>query len=251
MHTPYGATECLPVSTIEAAEVLSETAARTENGGCVCVGHKFASIEWRVIEITDKPIATIDDVEELRINCIGELIVNGPQVSPEYATRVASNGLSKIQDSRHSTPAGTRSALATWHRTGDVGYLDERGRFWYCGRKSQRIETISGPMYTECLEAIANTQPGVKRSALVGIGPRGQQVPVLVVEPAANCRGGDWTHVLAHLDRVYEHPQAISRIIEIDKLPVDVRHNAKINREWLAQWAAKQLATLSSRSPDL
>jgi hypothetical protein len=106
-------------------------------------------------------------------------------------------------------------------------------------------------MYTECLEAIANTQPGVKRSALVGIGPRGQQVPVLIVEPEANCRGGDWRHVLAHLDRVYEQPQAISRIIEIETLPVDVRHNAKINREWLAQWAAARLAKSSSRSPEL
>lgn len=251
MHTPYGATESLPVSTIEASEVLRETAAQTENGGGVCVGHKFASIEWRVIEITDEPIATIDEVKEAPTDCIGELIVRGPQVSPAYVTRVASNALSKISDSRHSTPAGSHSGLATWHRTGDVGYFDARGRFWYCGRKSQRLETIWGPMYTECLEAIANTQPGVKRSALVGIGPCGQQVPVLIVEPDANCRGGDWTPVLAHLARVYQQPQAISRIIEVEKLPVDVRHNAKINREWLAQWAAARFAKLSSRSTDL
>ena len=61
MHTPYGATECLPVSTIEASEVLGETAARTDEGAGVCVGHKFASIDWRVITITDVPIATFED----------------------------------------------------------------------------------------------------------------------------------------------------------------------------------------------
>ena len=60
MHTPYGATECLPVSTIEAAEVLGETSRRTDQGAGVCVGRKFDSIEWRVIRITDEPIATID-----------------------------------------------------------------------------------------------------------------------------------------------------------------------------------------------
>jgi hypothetical protein len=106
-------------------------------------------------------------------------------------------------------------------------------------------------MYTECLEAIANTRPGVKRSALVGTGPRGQQLPVLIVEPEASCRGRDWNCVLAHLNRVYERPQVINHIIEIDELPVDVRHNAKINREWLAQWAAVRLTKLSSQSTEL
>ena len=60
MHTPYGATECLPIATIEAAEVLDETAARTGQGGGVCVGRKFDTIDWRIIRITDEPIARIE-----------------------------------------------------------------------------------------------------------------------------------------------------------------------------------------------
>ena len=58
---------------------------------------------------------------------------------------------------------------------GDVGYLDDAGRFWYCGRKSQRVETTDGPLFTECVEAVLNTHPAVRRSALVGIGPRGER----------------------------------------------------------------------------
>ena len=63
------------------------------------------------------------------------------------------------------------SPTAFWHRMGDVGYLDEQGRFWYCGRKSQRVETRDGPLFTECVEAVFNTHPDVRRSALVGVGP--------------------------------------------------------------------------------
>ncbi len=84
MHTPYGATEALPVSTIEAREILGETAAATSKGAGLCVGRKFGSIEWRVIRITDEPIASIEDAEELPRGEIGELIVRGPQVSPAY-----------------------------------------------------------------------------------------------------------------------------------------------------------------------
>jgi acyl-CoA synthetase (AMP-forming)/AMP-acid ligase II len=92
MHTPYGATECLPVATIEAAEVLGETAAKTAAGAGVCVGRKFDSIQWRVIRITDEPIENIDASEELPRGEIGELIVRGPQVSPGYAVELRGAG---------------------------------------------------------------------------------------------------------------------------------------------------------------
>ncbi len=189
MYTPYGATECLPVATIEAAEVLGETAARTDQGAGVCVGRKFDSIEWRVIRITEDPIATIDEAEELPPGEIGELVVRGPQVSPGYVTRTECNHTAKILNKRagaSSPPTGAEDRPAredrptdieTWHRTGDVGYLDEADRFWYCGRKSQRVDTAAGPLFTECVEAIFNSHPAVRRSALVGVGPRVNKCP--------------------------------------------------------------------------
>jgi len=238
MHTPYGATECLPVSTIEAAEVLNETARRTDEGAGVCVGRKFDSIDWRIIRITDEPIATVDDTEELPPGEIGELIVRAPQASPRYVTRMQCNADAKIIDVRGgSSPTPTEA----WHRMGDVGYLDGQGRFWYCGRKSQRVETADTPLFTECAEAVFNAHPAVYRSALVGVGPRGRQLPALVVELRRNVSVENWQRELLQRAQSYEHTRSIHHFLAHPRLPVDVRHNAKINREQLAAWAAHRL----------
>jgi acyl-CoA synthetase (AMP-forming)/AMP-acid ligase II len=240
MHTPYGATECLPVATIEAAEVLGETAARTDEGAGVCVGRKFDSIDWRVIRITDDPIATIDETEELPPGEIGELIVRGPQASPEYVTSAEHTAAAKIADrTSQSEIRNPKSEIAFWHRMGDVGYLDEHSRFWYCGRKSQRVVTIDGTLFTECVEAIVNTYPGVRRSALVGIGPHGEQSPVLFIEKNMDGDNPEPLDLLQQLAKEQKIWPSIDRLLSSPRLPVDVRHNAKINREKLAAWATQ------------
>lgn len=241
MHTPYGATECLPVATIEATEILDETSQATDRGEGICVGRPFGSIEWRVIRITDEPIATLDAAEELPVGQIGELVVRGPQASPNYLTQTDYNSAAKIE-----------SDDGLWHRMGDVGYLDSSGRFWYCGRKSHRVETVDGTMFTECVEAVFNTHDDVERTALVGIGPRGRQTPVLIVEPTQAMRrrhGSDWSpgeyqsllHELRALGLRHENTRQIAHFLLQKSLPVDVRHNAKIFREQLARWAARRV----------
>jgi acyl-coenzyme A synthetase/AMP-(fatty) acid ligase len=128
---------------------------------------------------------------------------------------------------------------------GDVGYLDAEGRFWYCGRKSQRVETADGPLFTECVEAIINCHPAVRRSALVGVGDRDRQVPVLVLEAANDHADVNWIRELRPLARTNEHAHRVDHFLVHRSLPVDVRHNAKINREALAEWAAKRLPELA------
>ncbi|HEY3392798.1 MAG TPA: fatty acid CoA ligase family protein, partial [Lacipirellulaceae bacterium] len=233
MHTPYGATECLPVSTIEATEVLGETAAKTDQGAGVCVGRKFESIDWRVIRITDEPIATITGAEELPIGEFGELIVRGPQVSPCYVTRTEANALSKISDSRRMN-----SDSGFWHRTGDVGYLDAEGRFCYCGRKSQRVVTRAGTLFTECVEAAFSDYPDIRRAALVGIGPQGDQLPVIAIEfkPQVRITRYSGRHVFSDFDTLASGAvPANIRVdwLDFDDMLVDIRHNSKINREFL------------------
>jgi olefin beta-lactone synthetase len=230
MHTPYGATECLPVSSIEAAEVIGETARKTDQGAGVCVGKRFDSVEWRVIRITDEPLATIVDAEEVPTGEIGELIVRGPQVSPMYATSITANAASKICDGH-----------GEWHRTGDVGYFDERNRFWYCGRKSQRVETCAGPLYTECVEAVYNAHPAVRRSALVGVGEKGNQTPVMIIEEDRPISSADEAQLRSIFPVDEDSPVVGDCFVVGWPLPVDIRHNAKINREKLAMWAATQL----------
>jgi olefin beta-lactone synthetase len=139
IHTPYGATESLPVASISASEVLSETAVRSQDGAGTCVGRRFARIEWKIIRIEEGPIPTMDQARELPRGEIGEIVVRGPVVTTEYVTGTGANALHKIADDG-----------GTWHRIGDLGYLDSQDRLWFCGRKAHRVLTPAGRC-TRCL----------------------------------------------------------------------------------------------------
>jgi acyl-CoA synthetase (AMP-forming)/AMP-acid ligase II len=241
IHTPYGATEALPVASIAASEVLAETSEQTRRGAGVCVGRKFPGVEWKVIRIHDGPLPSIADVEEAPPGEIGELIVQGPVVTREYVTRTDANALAKISD-------GTN----VWHRMGDVGYLDERRRFWFCGRMAHRVQTTIGTMYTIPCEAIFNAHESIYRSALVGVGAVGRQTPVLVAEPLPvhwppkRAAREKLLAELRELGQAHDHTRPIEHFLLHRSLPVDIRHNAKIFRERLAVWAARRLrGTLS------
>jgi len=240
IHTPYGATEALPVASISATEVLGDTAAHSRQGAGTCVGRRFPGMAWQVIRIDDGPIASIDTADGLPAGEIGELIVQGPVVTQQYVTRCEANALHKIRD-----------GAAFWHRMGDLGYLDDQDRFWFCGRKSHRVRTAQGEMYTFPCEAIFNQHPQVYRSALVGIGPVGRQRPVIVVEPWPDQRPRSAAErktlceELRGLARAYSHTRMIEDFLIHRAMPVDIRHNAKIFREQLAVWAAAKLGELT------
>jgi olefin beta-lactone synthetase len=129
----------------------------------------------------------------------------------------------------------------TIHRMGDVGYVDAEGRLWFCGRKSHRVETADGPLYTEQVEPVFNVHPDVCRTALVGVGPRGTQRPVLCVEPRDGIGRAQHARVeteLRALGAALPHTARIGTFLFHSGFPVDIRHNAKIGREKLAAWAA-------------
>jgi olefin beta-lactone synthetase len=250
VHTPYGATEALPVASISSREVLGETAAQSRLGAGTCVGRRFPGIEWKVIRAATHPqetaiptpLAGLAEVEELLLGEIGELIVRGPVVTSGYVTRTEWNALAKIPDDP-----------TAWHRTGDVGYLDAAGRFWFCGRMAHRVVTASGTLYTEPCEAIFNQHAALDRSALVGVGPGGQKRPAVVCQPKPDKwpRGlrarKDLVAELRDLARQHPITAAIADFLFHRALPVDVRHNAKISREKLAVWAARRIAPRSNR----
>ncbi|MEQ8838084.1 MAG: AMP-binding protein, partial [Lacipirellulaceae bacterium] len=248
MHTPYGATESLPVATIEAREVLGETAEKTAHGAGVCVGRKFATIDWRVIRINDDPTLKIEDTEELLQGEIGELIVRGSQVSPMYVP------LSLGEGEDHNAISKIADGETVWHRIGDVGYFDEHQRFWYCGRKSHRIETLQGVFFPICFESVFNTHPDIFRTALVNCQTSGRSQPTLFVEPtnAWQDKSPDDEAYAALADEIRgligeleESPGVFPDAAELlreqmeivfdESLPVDARHNAKIRRELLAE----------------
>ena len=245
VFTPYGATECLPVASIGSDEILNETRAQTDLGQSVCVGQPVPELTVKIIRITDAPIAAWSDDLEVPRGEIGEIAVSAAQASRAYFNREQSTALAKI-------PTAEGGFL---HRMGDVGYRDERGRIWFCGRKSHRVITKAGTLFTIPCEAIFNTHPAVFRSALVGVPAAGTgavdgdckspaREPVICIELEADARGQSESKLgeeLLALAAKFPHTQSIRTVLFHPAFPVDIRHNAKIFREKLAVWAEKQL----------
>ena len=234
VFTPYGATEALPVCSIGSDEILNETRMRTAEGAGVCVGRPVKGMSVRIMRISDAPLAAWRDDLQVRRGEIGEIAVKGPVVTAAYFNRPDSTALAKIPD-----PAG-----GFWRRMGDLGYLDEKGRLWFCGRKSQRVVTPEGTYFTIPCEGVFNAHRAVHRTALVGVKRNGKNEPVLCVEPEKDAPIPRETlrQELLELGAGRPHTQAIKTILFHNDFPVDVRHNAKIFREKLAEWAAKELS---------
>ena len=246
LHSPYGATEALPVSTVAADEIDPAS----DRGACV--GRPLAQNRVKIIAFADGPIATLADACELPTGEIGEIIVTGPTVTKEYDQLPEATKQAKIQ-----TYAGAPGSLdpwnlklgtsappgAIWHRMGDAGFLAADGRLWFCGRVAERLQTADGPMFTEPCEQVFRSHPQVARCALVGLGPRGRQEPAIVIELKAGApvRSDADRRALAvalyELGKQQPHTAAIRRFYFHPRFPVDVRHNAKIHRLTLARWA--------------
>ncbi|MFS8063030.1 MAG: olefin beta-lactone synthetase [Luteimonas sp.] len=237
LWTPYGATECLPVAAIEGRE-LQATRERTQSGAGTCVGSPVTPNEVRIIAIDDAAIAQWSDTLLVKPGQVGEITVAGPSTTDCYLNRDAATRLAKIRDL--SSDGGERIV----HRMGDLGWIDDEGRLWFCGRKSQRVVTEDTTLCTEQVEPVFNTHPDVQRTALVGIGAPGEQRPVLCVELRDGIRRDAHARIAAELQHIGEgfvHTAQVETFLFHPKFPVDIRHNAKIGREQLAVWAARQL----------
>jgi acyl-CoA synthetase (AMP-forming)/AMP-acid ligase II len=235
VFTPYGATESLPIASIEGREVVSETWQQSRLGKGTCVGRPLPGIEIKIIAISDDPLAELTGEMLLAAGQIGEIIVRGDVVTRAYQHNAEETRLAKIADGG-----------ILWHRMGDVGYLDKAGRLWFCGRRAHRVVTKKQTLFSVPCEAIINEHPDVYRSALVGINEQdnGVKVPVIVVEPHKESRKKRRLLLQEVRERAAhsELTEAIEHFLVHQNFPVDIRHNAKIFREKLALWAQKKLS---------
>ncbi|HVI24823.1 MAG TPA: fatty acid CoA ligase family protein [Xanthomonadaceae bacterium] len=238
LWTPYGATECLPVSVIEGRE-LQGTREATERGAGTCVGRPVPPNEVRIIRIDDGEIAVWHDGLLVAPGQVGEITVAGPTATDAYWRRDEATRLAKI---RERLADGSERIV---HRMGDLGWVDAEGRLWFCGRKSQRVVADAATtLCTEQVEPVFNTHADVRRTALVGIGARGAQLPLLCVELRAGVHAREWPRIereLRHLGEGFVHTAKVARFLRHPRFPVDIRHNAKIGREKLAAWAERQV----------
>jgi acyl-CoA synthetase (AMP-forming)/AMP-acid ligase II len=253
VHTPYGATECLPVSSACGRDLVGpQIRERVEAGEGTCVGKPAAGIDLRIIRIgKDKledetdTISTWSGDLEVAPGQRGEILVRGPVVTRNYKFEPGPTALAKI-------PVGVDQAGAregeVWHRIGDVAYFDDEGRIWFCGRKSHRLDTTLGTIMPVPVENVFNTSPAVFRSALVGVGKVGFEEQVLVVQPEPGhmpTTDGERSSLAQKLfDHVEPNPvtAGVVQILFKADFPVDVRHNAKIHRGELKTWATQTLA---------
>ncbi len=229
-HSAYGATEALPVSSMRDLDVLGETASLTEMGKGTCVGAPLPGVEARIIPVSDLAVDGVGLDSGLETGEIGEIVVSGPSVTRSY----------------DNLPEATRAAKIEvngriWHRMGDLGYLDSHGRIWFCGRKAERVETNGKCYYTDCCEGVFNRLSTVFRTALIGLEQEGDTKPAIVVEPVNGAfprnerERSQFIEGLRKAGAESDMTRDIDTFLFDRAFPVDVRHNAKINRLALAR----------------
>ncbi len=220
-YTPYGATESLPVANISGKYLLEKTVDLSSKGRGTCVGKPISSMEVKIISITDEILSTVEEMKELRNGQIGEIIVQGDTVTKSYFGMPEKTAEAKIFD-------GDKF----WHRIGDIGYLDDQGYLWFCGRKTHRVETENELMSSIQCESIFNEHQLIEKTALVGVY-RGKkyQTPELVVQlKDPSKKSAQLKEELISMASTHPHTKNIKKIWYHDKFPVDVRHNIKIDR---------------------
>lgn len=222
-HTPYGMTEALPVTDVDLAMI---EAAGPGNG--VCVGFPVAGVRVMVCPLGPDGAATGPPTSAAGVT--GEICVAAEHVKDRY-------------DRLWLTERDSRDGA--WHRSGDVGHLDEQGRLWIEGRLAHVIPTADGVVTPVGVEQQAEGVDGVARAAAVGVGPAGTQQVVVVVErrqPAGRRAGGPLV-VGPLADAVRAAVSVpVAAVLAVPRLPVDIRHNSKIDRARVAAWAGRVLA---------
>ncbi|WP_258726297.1 alpha/beta fold hydrolase [Cellulomonas sp. NS3] len=237
-HTPYGMTECLVVTDITLDEIC-DAAARprtASDAGGVCVGRPAAGAEVRISALDGDGAATGAPAAEPGVT--GEIVVSAPHLKERY---------DRLHLTDRASARGT--GAERWHRTGDVGHLDAEGRLWVEGRLAHVVVTADGVVTPVGVEQRVDAVPGVSRSALVGVGPRGAAVLVAVVEtsPAARHPGLAAPDLAAAVRAAAGRP--VAAVLVVPRMPTDVRHNSKIDRTRLAAWADGVLAGRRARRP--
>jgi len=239
--TPYGATEALPVTLISSEEVFNvpeEPAITGEQG--TLVGRPVEGLSLKVIAGSGKTIQTISDTSEVGPGEIGEIIVSGKTVSPAYLDRIEATKMAKI-----------REGGSFWHRMGDMGYLDKEGRLYFCGRRAHIVEVPDRTYFSIPTERTFNEHPKVRRSALVKLAKENKAA--IVIEPLPQYMPestADKSTFVGELRQLAVSDSLTERIEDFffhPSFPVDGRHNAKIFRDKLGDWANQEVDSNKSK----
>jgi acyl-CoA synthetase (AMP-forming)/AMP-acid ligase II len=241
LHTPYGMTEALPVADISLDQI--DLAEIDDPVGGVCVGPPVEDARVRIVAF-DFDADTLPD--ELQTGETGEILVSAPWVSDGYLGLWATERAAR-PPSQGLLGNGAGTGVERWHRTGDVGHVDAEGRLWVEGRAIHVISSSNGPITSVPIERLVERELDLARVSAVGVGPVGQQQLVVVLEDADADVGLASPELAARVREVVAEP--VASVLLLKKAPVDIRHNAKIDRVAVAAWASDVLAGRRSRPP--
>lgn len=232
VFTPYGATECLPVTCIGSEEILGTTAATHAAGQGLCVGRAAPGVELAIIPILDAAIPAWDESLRQRPGVMGEIAVRAAQATASYWQRPEATARAKIADPRGGV----------WHRMGDLGHLDGEGRLWFHGRVVHAVRCAEGLLGSVTCEGVFEAHPAVRRSALIRIIVQGQARPALCLELEPDAEWNlELRDELLALGQGNPLTRPIRHFFHPPAFPVDIRHNAKIDREALGVWAQRRM----------
>lgn len=194
-----------------------------------CIGKGVTGTRIKILQTTDIPEAFLNEVPKGEI---GEIAVQGPQVTPGYFEMAEETRKAKIILSDE-----------LWHRMGDLGWLDQDENLWFLGRKTHRVETLLGSFYPMQVESIFNQHPKIKRTSLVKIIDGDNVVPGLVIERTdrKTSMSDAFLKEMLVLKDTEEFTKAIRHFLLHPGFPVDVRHNIKIDRIKLTHWAQEKI----------
>ncbi|KAA9156848.1 alpha/beta fold hydrolase [Microbacterium lushaniae] len=232
-HTPYGMTECLLVTDVTLDGV--HDAAQAPDAG-VCVGVPIGANRVLVSALDADGRATGTPTAEPGV--LGEIVVSAPHLKDHYDRL----WLTDREAARGTEGLDPVEPGARWHRTGDVGHLDEHGRLWVEGRMPHVLVTEHGPLAPVGPEQEVERVDAVRRAAVVGVGPHGLRQAVAVVETIpptkrATLADPDLTAAVRGSTRT-----PLVAVLAVPHLPTDIRHNSKIDRSRLSRWAERILA---------
>ena len=222
-HTPYGMTEVLPLASIS----LDELQVIEASTAGVCVGYPVPEASILIDPLDEEGVPEGMPVKQPGL--LGEILVRASHIRQGYDRLWAT-------EQRASVPEGM-------HRTGDIGELDEQGRLWVGGRLVHIITTPQGPLAPVASEQNIETIENVDMAAVVGVGPVGTQCVVAVVQMSSDAHAPG-SASLELVSRVRGKAGAlvdIAAVLVVRQLPVDRRHNSKVDRNAVAQWATRTL----------
>lgn len=238
-HTPYGMTECLLVTDVTLDGIRA--AASAPDAG-VCVGEPIGDNRVLVSALDAEGRAAGAPSAEPGV--LGEIVIAAGHLKDHYDRLWLTDRMAARE-----TEALVDADAPRWHRTGDLGHLDAEGRVWIEGRTQHVIVAADGPIAPVGPEQDAESVDGVRRAGVVGVGPHGLRQAVAVVEtipPVA--RPGLAEPELAAAVRERSRVP-LAAVLAVPQLPTDIRHNSKIDRSRLSDWAERVLAGEKPSAP--